>query len=113
MRASPLLWRGWLPAGQTGEVRTNLSFAATSMFLFLVSEKGTEKADLGRLPPKYPRDSACYRRMLREFAFGKARRAPSKRTRGGSYRKLCFRRLEMRTAKMEKLTHVGSENFLD
>ena len=35
--------------------RTELPFAATSMFLFLVSEKGTEKADLGGLPPKYPR----------------------------------------------------------
>ena len=32
---------------------------------------------------------------------------------GGSYQKLCFRRLEMRTAKMEKLTRVGIGNFLD
>ena len=83
------------------------------MFLFLVSEKGTEKADLGGLPPKYPRGCACYRRWLRVFAYGKARHAPSKRTRGESYQSLCFRRLEVRTAKSEKLTQVGSENFSD
>ena len=34
--------------------RTELPFAATSMFLFLVSEKGTEKADLGGLPLSTP-----------------------------------------------------------
>ena len=83
------------------------------MFLFLVSEKGTEKADFGGLPPKYPRGCACDRRMLRVFAYGKARHAPSKRTRGGSYQSLCFRRLEVRTAKTEKLTHVESEGFSD
>ena len=32
-------------------VRTELPFAATSMFLFLVSEKGTEKAELRGAAP--------------------------------------------------------------
>ena len=71
------------------------------MFLFLVSEKGTEKADLGAAAPKYPAASRANavapRRLIRT-------RLPE----GGN---LAFA-ASKRTAKSEKLTRVGLEALL-
>ena len=71
------------------------------MFLFLVSEKGTEKADLGAAAPKYPAASRAnadaQRRLIRT-------RLPDGRNSAFAASK--------RTAKTEKLTRLGIEALL-
>ena len=68
------------------------------MFLFLVSEKGTEKADLGAAAPKYPAASRANADAPRRLI----------RTRLPDSRNFAFA-ASKRTAKTEKLTRIGIE----
>ena len=72
------------------------------MFLFLVSEKGTEKADLGAAAPKYPA-------MSRANADAPHRLI---RTRLLNSKNFAFA-ASKRTAKIEKLTNIGIEALSD
>ncbi|MBQ7319578.1 MAG: hypothetical protein IJW97_05340, partial [Clostridia bacterium] len=72
------------------------------MFLFLVSEKGTEKADLGAAAPKYPAAS-------RANADARRRLIRTRLSEGGNFAFAASKR----TAKSEKLTRVGIEALSD
>ena len=71
------------------------------MFLFLVSEKGTEKADLGAAAPKYPAMSRANTDARRRLI----------RTRLSDSRNLAFA-ASKRTAKSEKLSTIENKVFV-
>ena len=83
----------------SNERTANIFFLGKNlMFLFLVSEKGTEKADLGAAAPKYPAASRANADAPRRLI----------RTRLSESRNFAFA-ASKRTAKIEKLTRGGIE----
>ena len=87
-----------------------ISYRATSIpFLCTEQRNGRKKIGIRAAALMYPANS---RPLPSRIACGRAAQFAGA---GGIHRQanLCFRRLEVRTAKSEKLTRVGIGNFLD